>query len=207
MRLNRHFVKIYANTSAFAESIHAHTPPRRSPSVPPVRGDRPRPADGSPVAGCRSPAVGRGRRRVTSRSVAGGPPRGTDESGLPLEPSADQLDDAPATRTRMRARALPQDGLERLLAGARARVAGDSLLPSHGGFRGSQLLESDGELGVIDFDGFCRSPPPEISGELHGFTRRGAKPISLKRSQPSTCSRMPMAGGRQVSVVPHRPTC
>jgi hypothetical protein len=41
------------------------------------------------------------------------------------------------------------------------------LVPSHGGFRRSQLLESGGDLGVIDFDGFCRSP---AARDLASFT-------------------------------------
>jgi thiamine kinase-like enzyme len=38
------------------------------------------------------------------------------------------------------------------------RLPDTELVPSHGGYRRSQLLDADGELGVIDFDGFCRSP-------------------------------------------------
>ena len=56
---------------------------------------------------------------------------------------------------------------DRLLRKLELELPEDSLVPSHGGFRRSQLLESDGELGVIDFDGFCRSP---AARDLASFT-------------------------------------
>jgi thiamine kinase-like enzyme len=37
-------------------------------------------------------------------------------------------------------------------------VPSDELVSSHGGFHISQLLRSDGELAVVDFDGLCRAP-------------------------------------------------
>jgi aminoglycoside phosphotransferase (APT) family kinase protein len=40
-----------------------------------------------------------------------------------------------------------------------AQMPADDLVTSHGGFHVSQLLESAGELSVIDFDGICSAPP------------------------------------------------
>jgi hypothetical protein len=159
MRLNHHFLKIYANTSAFAESIHAqHT------------------AASLPLRTAKCEAIVPDLRMAVQSLVAGHPPsagaevasqagallavlHGTQSSGLPLEPSVDQLDHAfgDAELVCLLVPSL-KDRVDRLLRKLELELPDDPLVPSHGGFRRSQLLESDGELGVIDFDGFCRSP-------------------------------------------------
>jgi len=48
--------------------------------------------------------------------------------------------------------------LNRLLTRLEAGLPAGELVTSHGGFHISQLLESDGKLGVVDFDGMCRAP-------------------------------------------------
>jgi hypothetical protein len=89
-------------------------------------------------------------------------------SGLPLEPATDQLDDVSGDAELVSV-LVPslEDRVDGLLRRLEAELPQDALVPSHGGFRRSQLLESNGELGVIDFDGFCRSP---AARDLASFT-------------------------------------
>jgi hypothetical protein len=168
MRLNRHFVKIYANTSAFAESIHAqHTAaslPLRTARCEAIVPDL-RMAVQSLVPG-RPPSVGAEAASQAGALLA--VLHGAPSSGLPLEPSVDQLEHAfgDAELVRLLVPSL-KDRVDRLLRKLELELPDDSLVPSHGGFRRSQLLESDGELGVIDFDGFCRSP---AARDLASFT-------------------------------------
>jgi Phosphotransferase enzyme family len=168
MRLQRHFVKIYADPGAFAGSVHAI---HKAASVP-VR-----------TATCE--AIVPDLRIAVQTMVPGSPPvegagvapqagallailHAAQVNGLPLEPSADQLDDAlgDAELVTVLVPSL-KDRVERLMRRLELELPLDPLAPSHGGFRRSQLLESDGELGVIDFDGFCRSPPAR---DLASFT-------------------------------------
>lgn len=48
--------------------------------------------------------------------------------------------------------------LDRLMARLEAGLPSDKLVSSHGDFRDGQLLQSDGELGVVDFDYMCAAP-------------------------------------------------
>jgi len=168
MRLNRHFVKIYADAGAFAGSVHAiHkaaslpvctasceaiVPDLRIaaqsmvPGTPPVEG-----ADVAPQAGALLAVIHSAR-----------------VSGLPLESPADQLGDA-ADDAELVSVLVPslEARVRRLISTLELELPDDPLVPSHGGFHRSQLLESDGELGVIDFDGFCRSP---AARDLASFT-------------------------------------
>ena len=168
MRLNRHFVKIYADAGAFAGSVHAihkaASLPIRTASCEAIVPDR-RIAVQSVVPGNR-PAEGADVAPQAGALLA--VLHAVDVDGLPLEPPADQLDDmvgdaelvsllVPSLRVRV----------ERLMRRLELELPVDSLVPSHGGYRRSQLLESNGELGVIDFDGFCRSP---AARDLASFT-------------------------------------
>jgi Ser/Thr protein kinase RdoA (MazF antagonist) len=159
MRLNRHILKVYASPSAFAGSLHAI---HKAASAP------------VPTARCEAVVP---KLRVTAQSVVPGTrpeddaeiaPRagallaslhGADVRGLRLEPPADQLDDARGNADLVAALLPPlADRVERLMHGLELALPDDALVTSHGGFRASQLLESNGQLGVIDFDGFCRAP-------------------------------------------------
>jgi hypothetical protein len=159
MRLSGHVVKIYADESAFVESVHA----THKASSLPVR-----------TATCE--AVVPSLRMLVQSIVPGRVPEaggelaaragavlarlhGAEIHGLPLEPPAAQLDDA-AGDAELATVLVPALGarMERLMADLERRLPEDGLVPSHGGYRRSQLLDADGVLGVIDFDGFCRSP-------------------------------------------------
>jgi Phosphotransferase enzyme family len=168
MRLNGHFVKIYANAGAFAGSVHAIHKAASLPVctatceaiVPNLRIAAQSTVPGSPPAeGARvAPQAGALLAALHSAPV----------SGLPLEPPGDQLDDAvgDAELVSVLVPAL-QARVTRLMSTLELELPDDPLVPSHGGFRRSQLLESGGELGVIDFDGFCRSP---AARDLASFT-------------------------------------
>jgi hypothetical protein len=168
MRLSRHVVKIYADAGAFAGSVHA----LHKASSLPVR-----------TAGC--DAVVPDLRMAAQSLVPGHAPaegaavapqagallavlHAQQITGLPLESPADQLDDV-RDDGRLVSVLVPalEDRVEHLQRRLEAELPHDSLVPSHGGYRRSQLLESNGELGVIDFDGFCSSPPAR---DLASFT-------------------------------------
>ena len=168
MRLRRHFVKIYADPGAFAGSVHAI---HKAASLP--------------VSTARCEAIVPDLRMAVQSMVPGSPPaegaaiapqagallavlHSTPMSGLPLEPAADQLYDVggDAALVSVLVPSL-KDRVEKLMRRLELELPSDSLVPSHGGFRRSQLLESNGELGVIDFDGFCRSP---AARDLASFT-------------------------------------
>ena len=168
MRLNRHVVKIYADAGAFAASVHAI---HKAASLP-LR-----------TARCEAIVAD---LRISAQSLVPGsaPPKGaavapqagallamlhaSQVSGLPLEPAADQLDDVSGD-AKLVSVLVPslEDRVDGLLRRLEAELPDEPLVPSHGGFRRSQLLESNGELGVIDFDGFCLSP---AARDLASFT-------------------------------------
>jgi hypothetical protein len=71
-----------------------------------------------------------------------------DVDGLPLQTPADRLSTVvPHLRPR----------LDDLLGRLERSKPEDRLVTSHGGFHLSQLLESNGDLAVIDFDGICHA--------------------------------------------------
>ena len=168
MRLSRHVVKIYADAGAFAASVHAI---HKAASLP-LR-----------TARCEAIVAD---LRISAQSLVPGsaPPEGaavapqagallamlhaSQVSGLPLEPAADQLDDVSGD-AKLVSVLVPslEDRVDGLLRRLEAELPDEPLVPSHGGFRRSQLLESNGELGVIDFDGFCLSP---AARDLASFT-------------------------------------
>ncbi|MET0512698.1 MAG: phosphotransferase [Thermoleophilaceae bacterium] len=168
MRLNRHFVKIYADANAFAGSVHAT---HKAASLPVC------------TASCE--AIVPDLRMAAQSMVPGSPPvegagvapqagallaviHSARVSGLPLEPPADQLDDAVGDAELVSVLVPSLEArVTRLMSTLELDMPEDSLVPSHGGFRRSQLLESDSDLGVIDFDGFCRSP---AARDLASFT-------------------------------------
>jgi hypothetical protein len=159
MRLESHLVKVFADESSFVESVHAT---HKAAALPFPTADCEaivpglRMAVQSIVPGC-TPSSG---RDLTSRAGAVlARLHAADVAGLPLEPASDQLDDAVGD-AELAAVLVPslRGRLEQLLEKLKRSLPGGPLVSSHGGYRRSQLLEHDGELGVIDFDGFCRSP-------------------------------------------------
>lgn len=159
LRLSRHVVKIYADAGSFAASVHAThkaaSLPLRTGVCDAVVPDL-RMAAQSLVPGSPPPdAVAVAPQAAALLAVL----HAQKVSGLPLEPADDQLDDVSgdADLVSVLVPAL-EERVARLLRRLEAALPHDPLVPSHGGYRRSQLLESNGELGVIDFDGFCRSP-------------------------------------------------
>jgi hypothetical protein len=159
MRLDGHVVKIYASEPSFVESLHAT---HKAASLP--------------LRTARCEAIVPDLRMLAQTLVPGNVPdsgdaltaaagtvlarlHGADVHGLPLEPAADQLDDA-AGDAELAAMLVPSLGARtaELVRELERSLPDAGLVPSHGGYRRTQLLDGDGELGVIDFDGFCRSP-------------------------------------------------
>lgn len=159
MRLNRHVMKVYASPATFASAIHAlHT------------------ASSLPVRTARCEAIVPELRIAVQSLVPGRPPpdhaeiapqagamlarlHATQLPGLPLEPPAHELRRAVRDAERLCA-LVPslKRRADRLIRKLELEMPSATLVSSHGGFRRNQLLESDGELAVIDFDGVCRAP-------------------------------------------------
>jgi hypothetical protein len=174
LRLNDHIVKAYRDDEAFDEAVRALEasaslpfPTAECTAVVPelllaaqslVPGRRPeRPAEVAPRAGALLAAL-----------------HGTPFDDLPSELPQDRLSKA-AKHTRLLSSIVPGLGsrLESLLTRLEGDVPSDEPVPSHGGFHMSQLLQSDGELGVIDFDGMCLAPPAlDVSSYIASLVER-----------------------------------
>jgi hypothetical protein len=157
--LDRHFAKVYRNEEAFAEAVAALAA-----------------AESLPVRTARCDAVVPELRMTVQSRVPGGPPEGVLQAagqagnvlaalhgasadGLPSESPRDRLrrtGDSVALLATIAPELAPR--VERLMGLLEEKMPDDDLVTSHGGFHISQLLESEGELAVIDFDGICRAP-------------------------------------------------
>ena len=159
LRLDRHVAKVYRNDAALAEAVVAL-------SV----------AEALPVRTARCEAVVPELRIAVQSLVPGDPPEsvlqaaaraggvlaalhGAPANGLPSETPRDRLrrtgDSADLLAT-IAPELAPR--VEKLMGLLEAQLPADDLVTSHGGFHVSQLLESAGELAVIDFDGICYAP-------------------------------------------------
>jgi hypothetical protein len=159
LRLDGHIAKVYRNDAALAEAVAALSA-----------------AEGLPVRTARCEAVVPELRIAVQSVVPGGPPEGVLQAagraggvlaalhgafvdGLPSEPPRDRLrrtgDSADLLAT-IAPELAPR--VEALMGLLEAQMPADDLVTSHGGFHISQLLESGGELAVIDFDGMCLAP-------------------------------------------------
>lgn len=159
MRSSRHVVKIYADESSFVESVHA----THKAALLPVQTARCEAVVPhlrmlvQPVVPGRAPEASRDLAARAGAVLA--MLHGAEITGLPLESPKDQLDDA-ADDAELTSVLVPSldARMRRLMAGLERRLPYAELVPAHGGYRRSQLLDEEGVLSVIDFDGFCRSP-------------------------------------------------
>jgi hypothetical protein len=158
-RLDNHFAKVFPDRNSYDGSVQALDlsatlpfPTARCTAVVPelmiavqsrVAGQRP--GDASEIA----PQAG------ALLAVL----HATPFPDLPVELPTDHLESA-ARQVRLLTTITP--GLAPRLAAFMERlrdaVPTDRLVSSHGGFHISQLLMSDGELAVVDFDGMCQAP-------------------------------------------------
>jgi Ser/Thr protein kinase RdoA (MazF antagonist) len=159
LRLDRQIAKVYRNDAALAEAVAALVA-----------------AEALPVRTARCEAVLRELKIAVQSLVPGGPPAGVLQAagragdvlaalhgapadGLPSESPRDRLrrtgDSADLLAT-IAPELAPR--VEKLMGLLEEQMPADSLVTSHGGFHISQLLESNGELAVIDFDGMCLAP-------------------------------------------------
>lgn len=159
LRLDDHFAKVFPDRDSYHESVRALElsaslpfPTAHCTAVVPelmivaqsrVAGERP--ADAAEIA----PQAG------ALLAVL----HATPFPDLPVELPADHLEKA-AKQTRLLMTIAPglAPRLETLMERLEHGVPSDELVSSHGGFHISQLLRSDGELAVVDFDGLCRAP-------------------------------------------------
>jgi aminoglycoside phosphotransferase (APT) family kinase protein len=159
LRFDRHIAKTYPDDESLAASVRAV---EASSSLP------------FPTA--RGTAVVPDLLLATQTLVPGRRPEGNADTAalagtllaqlhsmpsrdLSLQPPRDQLRWV-AKQTRLLASIAPDlaSRLNRLLAALEASMPSAELVLSHGDFHSSQLLQSDGELGVVDFDGMCLAP-------------------------------------------------
>jgi Phosphotransferase enzyme family len=174
LRLNHHIVKAYRDAESFGAAVRALErsaslpfPTARCTAVVPelllaaqslVPGQRPKsPAEVASQAGTLLAAL-----------------HAIPIDDLPLELPRDRLTKA-AKHTRLLAAIVPglASRLDGLLTRLDADLPRDEPVPSHGGFHLSQLLQSDGELGVIDFDGMCLAPAAlDVTGYVASLVER-----------------------------------
>jgi hypothetical protein len=160
LRVDEHFAKTYPDRESFAQSVRALDasaslpfPTARCTAVVPelllaaqsrLPGTRPPdPAAIAPRAGALLAALHRARR-----------------GDLPTELPRDRLERT-VKQGRVLATIVPAlaDRLRRLVQRLEEDLpAADGLVTSHGGFHASQLLQLDGEIGVVDFDGMRLAP-------------------------------------------------
>jgi hypothetical protein len=159
LRFDRHIAKMYPDEESFAASVRAveassslpFPTARRTAVVPElllatqtlVPGRRPDGnADTAALAGALLAVL-----------------HSTPSQDVPLQRPRDQLRWA-AKQSRLLASIAPHlaSRLNRLVATLEACMPSAELVLSHGDFHSGQLLQSDGELGVVDFDGMCLAP-------------------------------------------------
>lgn len=159
LRLDRHIAKVYRNDEALAEAVAALSA-----------------AESLPVRTARCEAVMPELRIAVQSLVPGDPPAGVLEAagraggvlaalhgataeGLSSASPRDRLrrsGDSAALLATIAPELAPR--VEKLMSVLEAKMPVDEPVTSHGGFHVSQLLESGGELAVIDFDGICLAP-------------------------------------------------
>jgi Phosphotransferase enzyme family len=158
-RLDRHIAKVYRNDEALAEAVAALSA-----------------AEALPVRTARCEAVVPELKIAVQSLVPGGPPEGVLQAarqagGVLAALHGARADGLPSESPRHRLRRTGDSAdllatiapelaprVEKLMGLLEAQLPDDGLVTSHGGFHISQLLESNGELAVIDFDGICLAP-------------------------------------------------
>ena len=203
LRLDRHIAKVYRNDAALAEAVAAL-------SV----------AEALPVRTARCEAVVPELRIAVQSLVPGDPPEGVLQAAGRAGGMLAALHGAPADGLPVRA---PRDRLrrtgdsadllatiapelaprvEKLMGLLEAQMPADRLVTSHGGFHVSQLLESAGELALIDFDGICCAPAArdvasyvasllDAPEDLPAGERRPRHALRRLRSAPTGCRLVP----------------
>jgi hypothetical protein len=159
LRYGEHFVKIYADDRAYERAVAGMLA-----------------ADGLPMRSASCDAAIPELRLTAQSFVEGAPPAGTVEAapaagaflamlhGTPNEtvrvtPPMHRLESATAS-VRLLASIEPrlQQRLDALLRRLEEHMPDEPLVLSHGDFHARQMLELDGDYGVIDFDASCRAP-------------------------------------------------
>ncbi len=112
--------------------------------------------------------------RVAWMHTAGQRLAGLHSAGRPPGPSRSLRDDVQELTTYTKAIAAPDPELARKYSLevkrlSEAEGAGHESVPSHGAFRTDQFMIQDGELVLIDLDGYCWAEPSRDIGNLLGY--------------------------------------
>jgi aminoglycoside phosphotransferase (APT) family kinase protein len=84
------------------------------------------------------------------------------------------------------------------LAGLDARNPAQPVAPAHGTFRPAQVLLHQGEIGFIDFDGFCQAEPAlDVA-----LFRAGIKDIGAGYQQPAGTAGATSSNPESIGVIP-----
>lgn len=160
LRFGDRFVKIYASSRLFERSVHnlraAEALPIRTPrceaAIPDLRIEVQSLVPGNPASG--SHASARAAGAVLARL------HDARLDGLRQAPPGHWLRSA-VKSTRVLAAVVPSLGrrLESMLAELERRVPDDTVVTCHGDFDVRQLLDLDGDLGLVDFDRMSAAQP------------------------------------------------
>jgi hypothetical protein len=159
LRYGEHFVKIYADDRAYERAVAgmlaADALPMRSArcdaAIPELRLTAQSFVEGASPAGPveAAPAAGAFLAML----------HGTPNETVRVTPPTHRLESATAS-ARLLASIEPrlEPRLDALLRRLEERMPDEPLVLSHGDFHARQMLELDGDYGVIDFDASCRAP-------------------------------------------------
>jgi hypothetical protein len=159
LRYGEHFVKIYADDKAYERAVAgmlaAAALPMRSArldaAIPELRLTAQSFVEGAPPAGPLEAAPAAGAFLAMLH--------GTPNETIRSTPPSHRLESTRAS-ARLLASIEPrlEQRLEALLRRLEVHMPDEPLVLSHGDFHARQMLELDGDYGVIDFDASCRAP-------------------------------------------------
>jgi hypothetical protein len=205
LRYGDHFVKIYADDRAYERAVAgmlaANALPMRSASceaaIPELRLTAQSFVEGASPAGPveAAPAAGAFLAML----------HGTPNDTVRITPPSHRLESATAS-ARLLASIEPrlEQRLDALLRRLEERMPDEPLVLSHGDFHARQMLELDGDYGVIDFDASCRAPAALDMATYVSSLVRGRDDL------PAGMAALDVLGeayGRQPAGVPWYLTC
>jgi aminoglycoside phosphotransferase (APT) family kinase protein len=205
LRYGDHFVKIYADDRAYERAVAgmlaANALPMRSArceaAIPELRLTAQSFVEGAPPAGPveAAPAAGAFLAML----------HGTPNDTVRVTPPSHRLESATAS-VRLLASIAPEleQRLGVLLRRLEERMPDEPLVLSHGDFHARQMLELDGDYGVIDFDASCRAP---AALDLATYISSLVRGIDDLPAGMAALDVLREAYGRQPAGVPWYLTC
>ena len=159
--------------------------------------------------------------RSAARALAELHTSGLDTAALARRTGADEADKA-ARRARLLEQYVPElasvgaAGQRRAVRVPRRSLPVDTLRPSHGSYKSSQLMVRDGAVFLVDFDQFCLADPALDVGYFLAYLRPGRALVPpgrsagvvrrgrARRSARRTCDRLARAGRVRGHLCGHR---